>query len=146
VRPNSSVYNLILAGVLFGGMLMPGGPLLAAPQNPCSDDIAKYCKDVSPAFGAILRCLEEHESQLSDACKEYEAKMERPREESREAGRRQMRVRSACRDDVMRFCSHATSGGSAVVSCLKDHVTELSGPCGDAVMALQKAEGEEGKK
>ena len=62
MRRNSSLCSLILAGVLLGGTLMPGGPLSAAPQNPCSDDIAKYCKDVGPAFGAILRCLEEHQT------------------------------------------------------------------------------------
>ena len=48
------------------------------------------------------------------------------------------------RHEILQGCS--PEGGSAVVSCLKDHVTELSGPCADAVRALQKAEGEEGKR
>ena len=36
----------------------------------CKDDAAKVCKDVKPGEGRILRCLKQHEAELSPACKE----------------------------------------------------------------------------
>lgn len=35
----------------------------------CKDDAARFCKDVKPGGGRIVRCLKEHESELSPACK-----------------------------------------------------------------------------
>jgi hypothetical protein len=37
--------------------------------GPCADDVAKFCKDVNPGGGAIIKCLKEHEAELSDECK-----------------------------------------------------------------------------
>ena len=37
----------------------------------CKDDAAKVCKGVEPGKGRILRCLKQHESELSPACKEH---------------------------------------------------------------------------
>ncbi|MFA4915651.1 MAG: cysteine rich repeat-containing protein [Syntrophales bacterium] len=36
----------------------------------CKDDIAKLCKDVKPSGGGVLKCLVEHETDLSAQCKE----------------------------------------------------------------------------
>ena len=38
-------------------------------RGPCKADREKLCKDVQPGQGAIARCLKEHESELSEACK-----------------------------------------------------------------------------
>jgi hypothetical protein len=121
---------------------MFGCDAFAADQNPCSEDIAKFCKDVKPGWGATMDCLERHESQLSDACKDYEAKMEKPRMESREVAGQQMRVRQACRDDVAKFCNDVTSGSVGIATCLKEHANELSMPCRDAMKAARGGEEE----
>ena len=92
-----------------------------------------------------MECLEAHENQLSDACKDYEAKMERPRMESREVSNQQMRVRQACKDDVTKFCNSAMSV-SAGMACLKQHGSELSVPCKDAVEAASGGEEEQKAK
>jgi len=36
----------------------------------CKDDANKLCKDVNPGKGRILRCLKQHESELSHSCKQ----------------------------------------------------------------------------
>ncbi|MFZ5523358.1 MAG: cysteine rich repeat-containing protein [Pseudomonadota bacterium] len=36
----------------------------------CKDDAGRLCKDVEPGKGRILRCLKQHEGELSAACKE----------------------------------------------------------------------------
>lgn len=125
------------AGTLLILGLMFTAAASAADQNPCSQDIAKFCKDVGPGRTAIMDCLERHESQLSDACKEYEAKMEGPRVEWREVLMQQKRVQRACRGDIVKFCSDVKSGRGGFATCLKEHESELSTPCKDAVEAAR---------
>ena len=36
----------------------------------CKGDAEKVCKDVKPGEGRILRCLKQHEAELSPSCKE----------------------------------------------------------------------------
>lgn len=38
-------------------------------QQACNEDVQKFCKDVKPGGGGIVRCLKEHESELSPECK-----------------------------------------------------------------------------
>ncbi|MBI4515460.1 MAG: hypothetical protein HY699_06565 [Deltaproteobacteria bacterium] len=43
---------------------------LAEHRKACQSDIDKLCKDVKLGGGRVLKCLKEHESELSAACKE----------------------------------------------------------------------------
>jgi hypothetical protein len=142
MKQSSRYYCIILIGMFFISSLMFGTAVSAAEQNPCSEDIAKFCKDVKPGQRAIMDCLERHESQLSDACKDYEARMERPRAESREVVKQQMRVRQACRGDVAKLCNEAASGSGGITTCLRELASELSMPCREAVEAARGGEEE----
>jgi|WetSurMetagenome_2_1015567.scaffolds.fasta_scaffold218195_2 hypothetical protein len=122
---------LCVSGLAFGA----GAPVTS--KNPCSEDMAKFCKDVKPGQRAMVDCLERHESQLSDACRDYEAKMEKVRTESREAQMQQMRVRQACKDDVSKFCNDPKLGSAGLTACLKEHGSEVSVPCKDALDQAQ---------
>jgi Cysteine rich repeat len=56
-------------------LLLPAGLAFAdtqEPQNhprPCQEDAQKFCPQVTPEGGNIVRCLKEHEQELSGACK-----------------------------------------------------------------------------
>lgn len=39
-------------------------------KQACKDDAAKLCKGTKPGGGKIVQCLQQHEDQLSAACKE----------------------------------------------------------------------------
>lgn len=45
-------------------------------HQACSDDVQKYCKDVKPGQGRIVKCLKEHDKDLSPECK---AKLTEPK-------------------------------------------------------------------
>ena len=139
------LYHAVLVSALVFPGLTVGLGASAADQNPCSEDIAKFCGNVKPSQRALMECLEEHESRLSDACKDYEAKMERPRAESREVITQRMRVSQACREDVSKFCLCATvqpaTGG--VLACLNEHAVEISVPCKAAIEAARGGEEEQ---
>jgi len=37
-------------------------------NSPCATDVQKFCKDVKPGEGRIIKCLQSHKSELSEAC------------------------------------------------------------------------------
>ncbi len=45
-------------------------------HQACEGDAQKYCKDVKPGQGRIVKCLREHEKELSPECR---AKMTEPK-------------------------------------------------------------------
>jgi hypothetical protein len=91
----------------------------AAEKRPCADDVEKFCKDVKPGGERILKCLEAHQSELSDACKKR-----------LESGRARMKAaQEACKGDVEKWCKDVKPGGGRIVKCLKEHQTELSAEC-----------------
>ena len=45
-------------------------------HQACADDVQKFCKDVKPGQGRIVKCLKEHEKDVSPECK---AKMTDPK-------------------------------------------------------------------
>ncbi|KYG62515.1 cysteine rich repeat-containing protein [Bdellovibrio bacteriovorus] len=43
---------------------------LADMKEACHEEAEKYCGDVKPGKGRILKCMKEHKDKLSAACKE----------------------------------------------------------------------------
>lgn len=113
-----SLAVVIAALVAFPAMAAPGegkGP----GSGPCAEDMAKFCKDVQPGGGRILKCMKEHENELSPACKQHVVEMKVKAGEAKEA----------CQDDVMKFCKDVQPGGGRILKCLKEHENELSPEC-----------------
>jgi hypothetical protein len=110
-----------VTAVALGSVLVALVALSAAAgdKRPCADDVEKFCKDVKPGGGRIVKCLEAHQSDLSDACKK--------RLES--GGARMKAVQAACGADVEKWCKDVKPGGGRIVKCLKEHQTELSAEC-----------------
>jgi hypothetical protein len=54
-------------------------------QQACTEDIEKFCKDVQPGGGRILKCLREHVKDLSSACREIAGKIEEKAQEKKES-------------------------------------------------------------
>ncbi len=107
-------------------------------KNPCSEDIAKFCKDAKSDSRSILQCLQEHENELSDACKAHKAKMGSKKLETREEIRATGRFRQACKEDIIKLCKDANPAGGGIIKCLKEHEKELSGPCGESLKAVMR--------
>ncbi len=39
-------------------------------RGACREDVERFCKDVQPRGGGIVKCLREHETELSSGCRE----------------------------------------------------------------------------
>ncbi len=86
----------------------------------CRADVEKLCSDVSGGRHAIGTCLREHESELTNECREKLAAWQTKRERFR-----------ACRDDAKRLCGEAERG--EIRECLRSHEAELSEGCREVV-------------
>lgn len=120
--------STIVVGMIFLGLYY-SPDVMAANNNPCSDDIALFCKDSKRSPASLMDCLERNESKLSPACKEYEVKMGGKKHEVRESMRDRIRFRQNCAADVEKFCKNAEPGQGAVAKCLNEHKNEVSAPC-----------------
>ena len=126
-----------LATVFLCFGLMFGINAFAADKSPCSEDIAKFCKNIEPGMVALMVCLEKHENELSDACKEYESTTLVPRVEKQEKVRELTTFRQSCINDMRKFCNDVDPAQSGLMRCLKEHENELSTACNESIKALQ---------
>jgi hypothetical protein len=60
-----------LTAILFSSFALADDQPKASAKNPCSDDIQKYCSDVTPGEGRLAKCMKKHASELSSGCKEF---------------------------------------------------------------------------
>jgi hypothetical protein len=50
---------------------------LRGVHQACQDDVLKLCKDVQPGAGRLIRCLKDHENEVSAECKAKISEMKR---------------------------------------------------------------------
>jgi hypothetical protein len=50
---------------------------LRGVHQACQDDVQKLCKDVQPGGGRLIKCLKEHENEVSAECKAKISEMRR---------------------------------------------------------------------
>jgi hypothetical protein len=103
--------------------------------DACKDDAKKLCSGVEPGGGRVGRCLMEHRDQLSPACKEQGEKMHEQRAERRGAMRE---VAQACKPDAEKLCAGVQAGGGRIARCLKQHQSELSQACAEAMQGPRR--------
>ena len=67
----------------------------------CADDIEKYCKEIKPGGGRLLKCLKAHEKELSVSCRAKIGELQGIITECEQA----------CSEDIARFCKEVQPGG-----------------------------------
>jgi hypothetical protein len=106
-----------------------GSKVCAGDMNPCSKEIAKFCKNIKPGSNEIIGCLEAHEADLSPECRAYEMKMEGPKGEKKEIAKIKMRFRQDCKADLVKFCKDVDPADSGLVKCIYRFEKEVSASC-----------------
>ncbi len=92
-------------------------------EKPCKVDKEKYCKDIKPGEGRIIKCLKEKEAELSPACKtHFETITNKVKENS-----------TKCKDDRKKFCKDVKPGEGRIIKCLKEKEAELSPACKEII-------------
>jgi hypothetical protein len=114
-------WRAVLAGLFC--LSMATGVFAAQDEKPCAADAAKLCKGIQQGQGRVARCLKEHASELSPACKKNIEEMKEKVQEFKEA----------CKDDAAKVCQGMKPGGGKIMQCLKQHEGELSPACKEKV-------------
>jgi hypothetical protein len=97
--------------------------LISKPSgDACKADREKFCKDVKPSEGALLRCMKTHKEELSAECK---AKGEWMKSQFIEKTKE---IHEACSADAEKFCKDAKEPHEKM-KCLHAHAADLSAGC-----------------
>ena len=96
----------------------------------CNTELARLCAEVTPGEERLLACLYAHGDKLSKQC-DYAlynaaARLER-------AISAVTYVASECRAELETHCAEVEAGEGRVAQCLKDHASELSPGCDQAL-------------
>ena len=137
MKKNTKRHFQTFVGVFIGFGFMFSINAYASDQNPCSKEMAMYCKNLTPGTSAMMDCLEKHENKLSNACKDYETKMGGSRVEMRENVRNISELRQACKDDTTKFCKDVNPANGGIEKCLNEHQNELSTPCSERMKTVK---------
>lgn len=122
--------------VLFALLLAPAAAPAQPPaaQGPCADDIARFCGGIAPGQGGVMRCLRQHGTELTPACKTAIAKMAH-------GGGGPRAHMGACHADVQTYCKDVRPGQGRVRACLRQHIDQVSEECKIALMSGRPARG-----
>ena len=106
------------------------GQLATQVREGCSSELTQYCGEVTPGEGRLLACLYAHGDKLSGQCEyalyDAAARLER-------AISAITYVASECRAELETHCANAEVGEGRVAQCLKDHASEFSPGCDQAL-------------
>jgi Cysteine rich repeat len=109
---------------------------IAKLQSACSEDIKKYCSNVTPGEGRVLHCMQAYEDKISPQCgyAEQEAALN-----LQMAIDRLKEAVIACNDDIAKLCNKTQPGQGRVAQCLIANKAAASGQCAGAIQKLQTA-------
>lgn len=111
--------SISIAIVLLAAGFAAGAHAQGKGEGACAPDAKKFCGDVKPGGGRVLKCMKSHEAELSPACKS----------ELKAAAERVEQVRQECEADAKKFCKGIKPGQGRILSCLKSHQSELAPAC-----------------
>jgi hypothetical protein len=104
-------------------------PAHASEQTrPCAREIATYCKGVKPGGGRLLKCLKEHNKDLSATCREKVSAVDKKVKEAQEA----------CAKDIDKFCKDVRPGEGRIIRCLREHAQEISSGCSEKIESAKQ--------
>jgi len=110
--------RLIPAAIGLACLLMPAlSP--AEVQTPCNETVNKFCKDVIPGNGRIMKCLNDHRDDQSIACKDWIEEQQKSMQE----------LMAVCPEDITRWCRNASADKVSIYYCLLDNYISLRLDC-----------------
>lgn len=117
---------LVLVGLTSAVWAQP-----AQRNNVCREDAQRLCKDVQPGGGRIVRCLAQHESDLSGPCRE---RLERGKARARQFAK-------ACKADAKQLCKGVKPGKGRIARCLAQNKDRLSPACSEEFEKARRQRG-----
>ena len=96
--------------------------------GPCAETITKYCGDVTPGEGRILKCLNSHHDDQSIACKDWLEAQQKSLKE----------LNKACSEEIVRLCSYDVPDSIRIIRCLQDNYVGLKLDCREKLREIKE--------
>ena len=96
-------------------------------SGPCAETVNKYCKDVVPGSGRILKCLNDHRDDQSIACKDW---LEDQNKSFKE-------LNTACPEEIARLCNFDPPDRLRIVRCLDDNYVNIKMDCREKLREIK---------
>jgi hypothetical protein len=130
----------------------PSQAQIGAIRQSCRSDYSANCAGVPTGGQAALACLQQHQAQLSPACREAVGAVgggasgaaagagarTTPPPASRAAPGGAEIMREECGPDVQRVCRGVLPGRGRIIACLADNRESLSQGCRQALMSMRE--------
>lgn len=114
------ILNSLFVAILLLGVVSPvQSQEVNTQKRPCKTDYEKFCKDIKPGQGRIAKCIAEHKDELSQSCKDHIETVSGIRRD----------FQKSCKGDFNKFCYGEKPGAGRIITCLKQHESELSENC-----------------
>jgi hypothetical protein len=104
---------------------LPSEAQIAA--GPCAETVTKYCKDVTPGGGRIMKCLSDHRDDQSMACRDWLDDQNKSLKE----------LNTACSTDIARLCNFSNPDRVILYRCLEDNYVSLKSDCRDKLREIK---------
>lgn len=88
-------------------------------KRACAADVKKFCPSVEKGQGRIIKCLKEHEKEISPECS---ARLSKGKE-------RMKTIMENCREDAESLCKDVARGHGAKMKCLDSKKDQVSQKC-----------------
>jgi hypothetical protein len=118
--------RLCLAAMVFASVVA-ALPSSAQVTGPCAETVAKFCSDVIPGQGRIMKCLNDHRDDQSIACKDWLEEQNKSLKE----------LNTACIEEITRLCSFSSANAVRVYICLDENYIALKSACRDKLREIK---------
>ena len=102
-------------------------PSEAQITGPCAETVTKYCKDVTPGAGRIMKCLNDHRDDQSIACRDWLQDQNKSLKE----------LNTSCAKEIASLCSFDTSDSLRIYRCLEDNYIALKSDCREKLREIK---------
>ena len=110
----------LLPAALFAlACVIAATPADAQITGPCAETVAKFCKDVIPGGGRIMKCLNEHRDDQSIACRDWVEEQQKSVND----------LIAACPEEIATLCSVDPTDKVRIYLCLQGNYTSLRVNC-----------------
>jgi hypothetical protein len=101
-------------------------------KNSCAADVKKFCAGVEKGQGRIVKCLKEHEKELSPECSsKLAASKEKMKAKAKD-------IYTNCKDDLQKLCKEAVAGKGGKLKCLESKKDQVSAKCKETLPEPKK--------
>jgi hypothetical protein len=103
-------------------------PADAQIAGPCAETVTKYCGDVVPGGGRLMKCLNDHRDDQSMACRDWLQDQNKSLKE----------MNTSCSEEISRLCSFDTADSVRIYRCLEDNYIALKSDCREKLREIRE--------